>query len=148
MRRVHSLFEIEFPAGWKLVLHLSVSSNFPFFKVIQYQLISFTSEMLSPEAAPNSSLFLETGYPGKVTTCYSIHLLPLSHNSSRSNQSGHVCCRTIMNHFQHHSVCAINRYRFCCCRLQRCLCLSSLLLGTFLHVVLPFSFIRLGRAYS
>jgi hypothetical protein len=135
MRRVHSLFEIEFQAGFKLALHLSVFSNFSFLKIIQYHLMSFTSEILSPEAASNSSLFLETRYPGKVTTCYSIHPLSLSQYSIRSNQSGHVCCLTIMKHFQHHLVCAINWYTFCCCRLQRCLCLSSPFLGIFLRVV-------------
>ena len=108
MRRVHSLFEIELSVGCKLALHLSVSSNFPSRKVIQYQLMSFTSEILSPEAATNSSLFLETGYPGKVTTRYSIHLFSISQYSSRSNQSGHVCCLTFINHLQHHLVCAIN----------------------------------------
>jgi len=135
VRRVHRLFEIEFPAWCKLVLHLSVSSNFLFLKAIHYPLMSFTSEILSPDAASNSSLFFGNRLSRKITTCYSTLLLLISQYSTRSKQSGHVCCRTITNHLQHHLLCAIRWYRLCCCRLQRCLCPRSFLLGASLRVV-------------
>jgi hypothetical protein len=57
MRRVHSLFEIQFPAERKVVLHLSFSNNFLFLKVIQYPLMTFTSEIFSWGSLKFSSVF-------------------------------------------------------------------------------------------
>jgi len=66
------------------------------------------------------------------------HLLSISQYSSHSNRSGHGYCYMIMNHLQHHLLCASSHYWSLCCWNQKNLYHSSFLLGTLYAWSLPY----------
>jgi hypothetical protein len=75
---------------------------------------------------------------GKSNKVVVFHLLSTPQYSSRSNHSGHVCCYTIMNLFEHNLLCALSRYWCRCFGHQTNLYRSSFFLGVSLRLLLAF----------